>query len=92
MGSLQSQKLMSGSSYIEYLPGGRGHPLAFIQLLVRAVAMPAISGIPTMMLQESSMAMLVIWVVLQGTQETDMCWVSPHTALGFCILSCFCSH
>lgn len=88
-----TQKPTSGSSYIEYLPGGRGQPLAFIQLLIRAVAMPAIPGIPTMVLQEPSMAVLVIWVVLQGTQETEhVFWVSPHTELGFCILLCLCSH
>lgn len=67
--------------------------MAFIQLLVRAVAMPAISGIPSMVLQEPFMAVLVIWVVLQGTQDrawvlglpTHSAWllysIMPHTEL-----------
>lgn len=68
--------------------------MAFIQLLVGAVAMPAVSGIPTMVLQEPSMAVLVIWVVLQGTQETEhVFWSPPGPQPGFCMLSaCLCSH
>lgn len=46
--------------------------------------MPAVSGVPTMVLQRPSMAVLVIWVVLQGTQETEHVFWAP----GFPILSC----
>lgn len=40
--------------------------------------MPAVSGVPTMVLQRPSMAVLVIWVVLQGTQETEHVFWGPR--------------
>lgn len=48
-----------GSSCRGHLPGGRGQALAFIHL-VRAIATPAVPGVPAMVLKGGSVAVVVI--------------------------------
>lgn len=48
-----------GSSCRGHLPGGRGQALAFIHL-VRAVATPAVPGVPAVVLKGGSVAVVVI--------------------------------
>lgn len=48
-----------GSSCRGHLPGGRGQALAFIHLL-RAVATPAVPGVPAVVLKGGSVAVVVI--------------------------------